>query len=91
MAAGSMTESVYNYYLIDQANHETFSLTMEQNGKALHSGKTAEKRKSEATKRELLVLVHDFLTEEGLFEAADMMKDQLEPLLKLVSYNKDNF
>ena len=38
-----MTESVYNYYLIDQANPKTFSLTMEQNGKALHSGKTAEK------------------------------------------------
>ena len=54
---------------------------MEQNGKALHSGKSAEKRRTEATKRELLVLVHDFLTEEGLFEAADMMREQLEPLL----------
>ena len=41
---------------------------MEQSGKALHSGKNAEKRRSEAIKRELLVLVHDFLTEEGLFE-----------------------
>ena len=54
---------------------------MEQNGKALHSGKSAEKRRTEAIKRELLVLVHDFLTEEGLFEAADVMREQLEPLL----------
>ena len=41
---------------------------MEQSGKALHSGKNAEKRRSEAIKRELLVLVYEFLTDEGLFE-----------------------
>ena len=51
------------------------------NGKALVIGKNAEKRRSEALKRELLVLVHDFLNEEGLFEAADVMRDALEPLL----------
>ena len=58
----------YNYQLIDQASHKTTVQIMEQSGKALHSGKNAEKRRSEAIKRELLVLVHDFLTEEGLFE-----------------------
>ena len=46
---------------------------MEQSGKALHSGKNAEKRRSEAIKRELLVLVHDFLTEEGLFEGTYLL------------------
>ena len=52
-----------------------------ENGKALHSGKNAEKRRLEAIRRELLVLVHDFLTEEGLFQVADLLKDQLQPLL----------
>ena len=54
---------------------------MESAGKALHSGKNAEKRRSEAIRRELLVLVHDFLADEGFFEAADVLRDQLEPLL----------
>ena len=53
-----------------------------ENGKALHSGKNAEKRRLEALRKELLVLVHDFLTEEGLFEAADLLKDHLSPLLQ---------
>ena len=52
-----------------------------ENGKALHSGKNAEKRRSEALKRELLILVHDFLMDEGFFESADTLKDQIEPLL----------
>ena len=53
-----------------------------ENGKALHSGKNAEKRRLEALRKELLVLVHDFLTEEGLFEVADLLKDHLSPLLQ---------
>ena len=52
-----------------------------ENGKALHSGKNAEKRRLEAIRRELLVLVHDFLTEEGLFQVADLLKEQLQPLI----------
>ena len=52
-----------------------------ENGKNLHSGKTAEKKRTNAIKRDLLILIHDFLTQEGLFEAAESMANQLEPLL----------
>ena len=52
-----------------------------ENGKALHSGKSAEKRRVDQLRKELLVLVHDFLNEEGLFEVADAMKNHLDPLL----------
>ena len=53
-----------------------------ENGKALHSGKNAEKRRLEALRKELLVLVHDFLSEEGLFEVADLLKEHLAPMLQ---------
>ena len=51
-----------------------------ESGKALHSGKNAEKRRIEALKREILVLIHDFLTEEGLFEVADVLKESCDQL-----------
>lgn len=52
-----------------------------ESGKALQSGKSAEKRKCEAMRRDLLVLTHQFLFEEGLYEAADAMEAQLKSLL----------
>ena len=52
-----------------------------ENGKNIHSGKTAEKKRSNAIKRDLLVLIHDFLTEEGLYDIADAMATHIEPLL----------
>ena len=61
---------------------------MEQSGKALHSGKNAEKRRSEAIKRELLVLVHDFLTEEGLFEGTYLFRYLILCTLSFLSIPK---
>ena len=52
-----------------------------ENGKNLHSGRTAEKKRSNAIKRDLLILIHDFLNQEGLFEAAEAMASQLDPLV----------
>ena len=52
-----------------------------ENGKNIHSGKTAEKKRSNAIKRDLLVLIHDFLTEEGLYDIADAMATHIDPLL----------
>lgn len=54
---------------------------MEYSGKAFHSSKNAEKKRSEGLRRDLFVLTYHFLIEEGLIEAAEVMRDQLEPLM----------
>ena len=74
-----------SFSIIDQTMHAWYLFIIHRglnirnmdNAKNIHSGKTAEKKRANAIKRDLLILIHDFLTQEGLFEAAESMATQL--------------